>query len=150
MSLSLLNRVSQKGPCTTGWEAWRLYVHPTGHAYYGYIYSRNNRISHQMEIYSALRYWPFGEGIHRSLVDFQGPVTRSFDVFLDQRLDERLRKQSRRRWFETPLRSLWRHCNEPSKLDLNSTLLVIARNIIWYQICATPHNVIKLMNSAMS
>ena len=39
------------------------------------------------------------------------PVTRSFDVFFDLRLNKRLSKQSRRRWFETPSRSLWRHCN---------------------------------------
>ena len=41
----------------------------------------------------------------------QSPVTRSFDIFFDLRLKKRLSKQSRRRWFETPLRSLWRHCN---------------------------------------
>ena len=41
----------------------------------------------------------------------QRPVTRSFDVFFDLRLNKRLNKQSRRRWFETPWRSLWRHCN---------------------------------------
>ena len=41
----------------------------------------------------------------------QRPVTRSFAVFFDLRLNKRLSKQSRRRWFETPLRSLWRHCN---------------------------------------
>ena len=41
----------------------------------------------------------------------QRPVTRSFDVFFDLRLNKRLSKQSRRRWFETPLRLLWRHCN---------------------------------------
>ena len=39
------------------------------------------------------------------------PVTRSFDVFFDLRLNKRLSKQSRRRWFETPSSSLWRHCN---------------------------------------
>ena len=39
------------------------------------------------------------------------PVTRSFDVFFDLRLNKRLSKQSRRRWFETPSHSLWRHCN---------------------------------------
>ena len=39
------------------------------------------------------------------------PVTRSFDVFFDLRLNKRLSKQSRRRWVETPSRSLWRHCN---------------------------------------
>ena len=38
-------------------------------------------------------------------------VTRSFDVFFDLRLNKRLSKQSRHRWFETPSRSLWRHCN---------------------------------------
>ena len=37
-------------------------------------------------------------------------VTRGFDVFFDLRLNKRLRKPSRRRWFETPTRSLWRHC----------------------------------------
>ena len=40
----------------------------------------------------------------------QRPVTRSFDVFFDLRLTKQLSKQSRRRWFETPLCSLWRHC----------------------------------------
>ena len=39
------------------------------------------------------------------------PVTRSFDVCFDLRLNKRLITQSRRRWFETPWRSLWRHCN---------------------------------------
>ena len=41
----------------------------------------------------------------------QRPVTRSFDVFFDQRLNKRLSKQLRSRWFKTPSRSLWRHCN---------------------------------------
>ena len=37
------------------------------------------------------------------------PVTRSFDVFFNLHLKKRLSKQSRRRWLETPLRSLWRN-----------------------------------------
>ena len=37
----------------------------------------------------------------------QRPVTQSFDVFFDLRLS----KQQRRRWFETPSRSLRLHCN---------------------------------------
>ena len=41
----------------------------------------------------------------------QRPETRSFDVFLDLRLNKRLSKQSWGCWFETPSRSLWRHCN---------------------------------------
>ena len=41
----------------------------------------------------------------------QRPVTRSFDVFFDLRLNKRLSKQPRGWWFETPSWSLWRHCN---------------------------------------
>ena len=41
----------------------------------------------------------------------QMPVTRSFDIFFDLRLNKRLSKPSRRRWFETPSCSLWRHCS---------------------------------------
>ena len=42
----------------------------------------------------------------------QRPVTRSFDVFFDLRLNIWLNKQLWGWWFEMPLRSLWRHCNE--------------------------------------
>ena len=41
----------------------------------------------------------------------QRPVTRSFGVVFDPRLNRRLSKQSSRRWFETSSLSLWRHCN---------------------------------------
>ena len=51
------------------------------------------------------RYWPFVRWIHRA------PVSRSFDVCFGLRLNKRLSKQSRRRWFDTPLCSLWRHCD---------------------------------------
>ena len=37
------------------------------------------------------------------------PVTWRFDVFFDLRLNKRLSKQSRCRWFQTPSCSLWRH-----------------------------------------
>ena len=36
----------------------------------------------------------------------QRPVTRSFDVFFDLRMNKRLNKHSRLHWFETPSRSL--------------------------------------------
>ena len=42
----------------------------------------------------------------------QRPVTRSFDVFFDQRLNKRLSKQSYGWWFETLSCPLWRHSNE--------------------------------------
>ena len=43
------------------------------------------------------------------------PLTKASDaelwVFFDLRLNKRLNKQSWGWWFETPWRSLWRHCN---------------------------------------
>ena len=45
----------------------------------------------------------------------QRPVTRSFDVFFDLRVNKRLSKQPRGWWLETPSWSLWRHRND----DLN-------------------------------
>ena len=41
----------------------------------------------------------------------QRPVTRSFDDFLDLRLNKRLSKQPWSWRFKTPACSLWRHCN---------------------------------------
>ena len=47
----------------------------------------------------------------------------SFDVFFDLRVNERLSKQSRGWWFETPSRSLWRQCN-----DIDQYQTTIKRN----------------------
>ena len=52
----------------------------------------------------------------------QRPVTRSFDVFFDLRLNEqRLSKQSWGWWFETPTRPLWRHSNAVGNHHADST-----------------------------
>ena len=56
------------------------------------------------------RYWPFVRGIHGEFPS-QRPVTRSFDVFFDLRLNKRLSKQWWGWWFETLSRPLWRHRN---------------------------------------
>ena len=45
----------------------------------------------------------------------QKPVTRSFDVFFDLRLNKRLIKQSWGWWFETLSCPLWRQCNDHHK-----------------------------------
>ena len=42
----------------------------------------------------------------------QRPVTRSFVVFFDLRLNKWLSKQPCGWWFETPSWSLWRHCDD--------------------------------------
>ena len=59
------------------------------------------------------RYWPLCAGNSPVTGEFpsQRPVTRSFDVFFDLRLNKRLCKQSWGWWFETQSRSLCRQCN---------------------------------------
>ena len=42
----------------------------------------------------------------------QRPVTRSFDIFFDLRLNKRLSKQPWGWWFDTSSCSLWRQCNK--------------------------------------
>ena len=48
----------------------------------------------------------------------QSPVTRSFGVFFDQRLNKRLSNQPCGWWFETLSWSLWRHCNAFIALEI--------------------------------
>ena len=59
----------------------------------------------------------------------QRPVTRSFDVCLDLRLNKRLSKQSLRWWFETLSRPLWRHCNV-----CNTVANGIKKNCAWLRL----------------
>ena len=64
---------------------------------------------HQMETFSALlALWAGNSPVPGEFLA-QRPVTRSFDVFFDLRLNKHLSKQSLGWWFETPSRSLWRH-----------------------------------------
>ena len=72
---------------------------------------------HQMETFSALLALCSGNSPVTGEFLTQRPVTRSFDVFLDQRLNKRLSKQSWGWWFETPSRTLWRHCNDDGFLS---------------------------------
>ena len=66
---------------------------------------------HQMETFSAPRAICAGNSPVPGEFPAQRPVTRSFDVFFDLRLNKRLSKQSWGWWFETLSRPLWRHCN---------------------------------------
>ena len=67
---------------------------------------------HQVETFSALLILCAGNSPVTSEFLAQRPVTRSFDVFFDLRLNKQLSKRSCGWWFETPSRSLWRRCNE--------------------------------------
>ena len=51
-----------------------------------------------------------GEFTGHRWIPFTKASDASFDVFFDMHLNKWLSKQSRRRWFETPSHSLWRHC----------------------------------------
>ena len=66
---------------------------------------------HQMETFSALLAICAGNSPVCGEFPAQRPVTRSFDVFFDLRLNIRLSKQSWGWWFETLPRQLWRHSN---------------------------------------
>ena len=70
---------------------------------------------HQMETFFALLALCAGNLPVTGEFPSQRPVTRSFDVFFDLRLHKWLSKQSGGWWFETPLRSLSRHCNANHK-----------------------------------
>ena len=67
---------------------------------------------YQMERFSALLVFSEGNPPVTGGFPSQMLVTWSADVFFDLRLNKRLSKQTRRRWFETQSRSLWCHCND--------------------------------------
>ena len=86
-----------------------------------------------------------GEFIGHQWIPLTRPVTRSFDL----RLNKRLSKQSWGWWFETPSRSLWRHCNaiypmlqaitrtnvdSASKVFCGTHLRVIQKKCSWTEI----------------
>ena len=60
------------------------------------------------------RYWPFVRGIQRSPVNYphKGQLLGALTFYLIWALNKRLSKHSWSWWFETPLYSLWRHCND--------------------------------------
>ena len=61
---------------------------------------------HQMETFSALLAICAGNSPVSGEFPAQRPVTRSFDIFFELRLNKRLSW-----WFETPSCPLWRQCN---------------------------------------
>ena len=98
-----------------------------------YCYQSINQITwrrHQMETFCAVTALCVGNSPVTGEFPSQRPVTRSFDIFFDLGLNKRLSKQqqSKRRWFETPWRSLWRHRNE-MRLSSTDCLVHIQCNI---------------------
>ena len=60
----------------------------------------------------------------------QRPVTRSFDVFFDLRLNKRLSKQSRGWWFETPPLPLWRHRNDKNYSNGSRSAMLLIGSLL--------------------
>ena len=83
------------------------------------------------------------EGNPRSPVDSlrKGQVTPSFDVFFDAHLNRRLSKHSRRRSFELPSRSLWRHCNDSWSIMTGSVVWNYTHYKVWHKITSLFSNV---------
>ena len=71
---------------------------------------------HQMETFSVLLAICAGNSPVPGEFPTKRPVTLSFDVFFDLRLNKRPSKQWWGWWFEMPSSPLWRHCNEVSML----------------------------------
>ena len=84
---------------------------------------------HQMETFSALLAICAGNSPVPGEFPAQRPVTRSFDVFFDLRLNKRLSKQSRGWWFETLSRPLWCHCNAQQISDVRCSALSLVFHI---------------------
>ena len=70
---------------------------------------------HQKEKFSALLAFCAGNSPVTGEFPSQRPVTWSFDVFFDLRLNKRLSKQPWGWWLEMTSRSLWRRCNVASR-----------------------------------
>ena len=66
---------------------------------------------HHMETFSVLLALCEGNPSVTGGFPSQRPVTRSFAIFFDLRLNKSLCIQSKGRWFDTRLHSLWRHCS---------------------------------------
>ena len=79
-------------------------------------------------------YWRFVRGIHPHRWI---PLTKACDAelwffFFDLRMNKRLSKQMRRRWFEMPSFTLWRHCNVHCLLHQFQKFYIMTRHIPWF------------------
>ena len=80
-----------------------------------------------METFSALLALCVGNSPVTGEFPSQWPVTRSFHVYFDLRLNKRLSKQLWGWWFVTPSGPLWCHCNSSSFYGTNNCWFPLAR-----------------------
>ena len=91
------------------------------------------------------RYWPVVRGIHRSRDNFphKGQWRGALVFSLICALNKRLSKQLWSWWFETPSRSLWRHCNVTSKTIRK---LLMAKET-WKKTCPISESTLCLLSA---
>ena len=82
---------------------------------------------HQMKTSSAWLDISAGNSPVTGEFPSQRPVTQSFDILFDLRLNKRLNKQWWGWWFEIPSRPIWRHCNALVWLDRKMEFLSFTR-----------------------
>ena len=133
-----LTPVLQQGHCSTGDDnafyathtvtAWRQTPRKLMPSE-SWILLKHTWWRHQMETFSALLVLCAGNSPVPVEFSAQRPVTRSFDVFLDLRMNKRLSKQPWGWWFETPSWLLWRHCNELA--ILKNQLVTLKAEFLW-------------------
>ena len=121
----MINPLADQVLWTTSWNAFLLTIMFVSF----YSWWRHPKWKH------FPRYWLFVKGIpgHRWI-----PLTKASDAelwfFFYLRLNKRFSKQSRRRRFETPSRSFWRHCNvifvPEGRIDNESELIEV---LAWYR-----------------
>ena len=97
--------------------------HITTNAIYGAVVNMFAWWLYKMETFSALLALCAGNWPVTGEFPTQRPVTRSFFYL---RRKQRLGKQLRRRWLETPPRSLWRHCN-----GIKVQMILALINVAW-------------------
>ena len=83
-----------------------------------YHYTTKTWWRYQMETFAALLALCAGNSPVTDEFPAQRPVMRSFDIFFNVSLNKRLNKLSWGWWSETPLRSLWRHCDGQGHIGL--------------------------------
>ena len=86
---------------------------------------------HQMETSSAILALCAGNSPVTGEFPSKRPLTRSFGVFFDLRLNKRLNKQSWGWRFKTSPRPLWRHCHW-RKMSQLIEILIVEGNAHWF------------------
>ena len=90
---------------------------------------------HQMEPFPALLAICAGHSPVTGELPAQRPVTGSYDVLFDLRLNKRLSKQCRDWLIETPSRPLWRHCNAKENALFSLNCKRNSTNVVQKLIC---------------